>query len=319
MHQISYIILAHENPQQIQRLIENLSCENVFFYIHVDLNKNIEKFEFLGNNQRTTMILDRAYCSWGDISLVNATLTCIRRAIYDRRTGHVVLLSGQDFPIRKKSELRQTFEKNPSIEFIDCRPIKEVWPNHYKYRTHAKKYDFSNKKGDFLSIPSIFSLRPKAIIRNTARLLDRSIKDRTTKHLAALKLLFFYKKKPQGITFYGGSQWWALTITTLRKMVLHLEKHPEILAYFDQAVIPDEVFFQTLIMHLAKFNPDIEITTSLTYTRWKSKKEDSPDTFQERDYKELMVASERFCFARKFNETTFPEIINLLEKKLTEI
>ena len=36
MFDIVYIILAFDNPNQIERLISSLNSELVFFYIHVD-------------------------------------------------------------------------------------------------------------------------------------------------------------------------------------------------------------------------------------------------------------------------------------------
>ena len=46
MFDIVYIILAFDNPNQINRLISSLNSEFVFFYIHVDKKINQAPFEF---------------------------------------------------------------------------------------------------------------------------------------------------------------------------------------------------------------------------------------------------------------------------------
>jgi len=43
----NYIILVHENPQQLLRLIKALDDNKSFFYIHVDKKVDIQDFKEL--------------------------------------------------------------------------------------------------------------------------------------------------------------------------------------------------------------------------------------------------------------------------------
>lgn len=316
MHEISYIILAHKNPAQIERIIKSLSDEGIYFYVHIDLNSNMSEFNSHLDKYNVNFIQDRVACSWGDFSIVKATLKCIERILMDNRKGHSVLLSGQDFPIKSNSDIKKIFEENTATDFIDCRPIKEVWPNHFKYRTQAVKYNLSYKKADFVCILSIFSLRPKAIIRNTNKLLRKFMIDKDINHLKTLKYLFIYKKPPKNIDFFGGSQWWSLTNETLNKIFLYINNNNKFITFFENSVIPDEVFFQTAIMKLKKFDSSIFIRDTLTYTRWKSKTADSPDTFLSADYNEILLASRDYCFARKFDVLEDEGIMISIEKNI---
>lgn len=313
MHSINYIILAHNNPIQLNRLIKNLSGKDIYIYIHIDSNANINALDIDIDIPNVFLCADRIACSWGDFSLVKATLKCIEKIIADQRKGHTILLSGQDLPIQTTDSIKSVLEKNESTEFIDCKPIKEVWPNHFKYRIQSYKYDFSSAKADFVCIPSIFSMRPKGILRNVHQLVKRALKEKNIAHLKALKYLFIYKKPPKNTKFYGGSQWWCLTNSTLEKLDTYLKSNPEFYNFFEQSVIPDEVFFQTAIMNLKKQHFEIEIMPTLTYARWKSNTENSPDTFTLNDLNEILIASKNFLFARKFNSNTDENIILAIE------
>jgi len=313
MYRINYIILAHKNPLQLRRLIENLSDADVYFYIHIDKNAN---FEFKLDACSSLKIINSTACSWGDFSLVAATLKCIEQIISDHGHGHTILLSGQDFPIINKKAIRAYLENNKIYNFMDCLPIKDAWPNHYKYRTQAYKYNFSGNISDSVYIPSIFSFRPKAIYRNAKKILIRSITEKKIDHLKALKKIFLYKKPPKKITFYGGSQWWAINDLTLRKLFEYLKNNSDLIEFFENAVIPDEVFFQTAIMKIKNDGEDILLKPSLTYTSWKSKFDDSPEILTINHYETIQEASKRFLFARKFDDFIDSSIINSIEAKL---
>lgn len=315
MYQISYIILAHKNPHQVCRLIENLCDENVYFYVHIDKNVSFNNLIRSLTKPDSVKIIDSIACSWGDFSLVEATLRCIEQVILDNRKGHTVLLSGQDFPIWNNKRIRAYLEDNRNYNFIDCLPVKDVWPNHYKYRTQAYKYNYYGNKSDYVFIPTIFSFRPKAIYRNAKKILLRSIIDKDASHLRALKNIFLYKAPPKDIIFYGGSQWWVINESTLQKIFRYVNYTPDFVYFFKNAVIPDEVFFQTALMRLKIDNEDILLKPSLTYTYWNSRADDSPQILTSLHYDAINEASKRFLFARKFDTNVDASILNLIETK----
>lgn len=318
MSPINYIILAHSNPEQLKRLASNLLGENIYIYIHIDLNTKIIDFSELLNHENIFFIEDRVRCLWGDYSLVKATLNSIKKIIADKRDGHIVLLSGHDYPLHSAKNIQMFFEYNKKINFIECIPLKEAWPNHFKYRIQAYKYHFTNEKSDFVCIPTIFSFRPRGILRNLKILLIRSIKDKKIKHLKILYKFFLYKKPPKEVDFFGGSQWWAIHIETMKEIIAYIDREKEFKKFFFDSVIPDEVFFQTAIMKLKKNGHDIYINPPLTYIKWGSKTDNSPKTLKIENHKEIMDASDNFLFARKFDSNIDDEIIKLIEARIIE-
>lgn len=313
MHTINYIILAHNCPQQLGHLLRRLSGINVYFYVHIDLKSDIEEFTPHLNIENLTLIKDRVACQWGDYSIVKATIKCIENVVCEKKHGHTILLSGSDYPIQSNQNIRAFFERNRDDNFIECKPIREAWPNHYKYRVQAYKYDFSTTKADFVCIPTIYSLRPKGILRNFFKLIKRALIDKKLCHLKKIKYFFLYKAPPKNTVFYGGSQWWALSNETLEKLFLHISSNANFTDFFKDAVIPDEVFFQTALKKLQEKYSDIKIKDSITYTKWKSKTDDSPETFKSHNYIELTKASVKYLFARKFDKALDESIFLLLD------
>jgi hypothetical protein len=120
MIQIVYCILAHKNPQQLERLISKLSDGSARFVIHVDKKINFTDFSFLSKKENVHIIEDTIISNWGEFSLIEATLKLIfyvRQCIknYDR----IVLLSGQDYPIKGSNYIKSFFQKHPNSIFME--------------------------------------------------------------------------------------------------------------------------------------------------------------------------------------------------------
>lgn len=116
---IAYRVLAHNNPEHLQRLITALSSSSSSFFIHIDKKANFDPFlRMKGNNIHLTQ--ERASVLWGDLSQVEAILILLRTALAKRcRFDRFVFLSGAGYPLRSTSSIGQFFENNPDQEFIN--------------------------------------------------------------------------------------------------------------------------------------------------------------------------------------------------------
>lgn len=156
--ELSYIILAHKNPAQLKRLVQRLYEKWTFFYIHIDRNINIYPFikalsglnnvEFLRDKERYPGI-------WGDIGIVKGTLAAMHKIIANGRSGYTILLSGQDYPLKKNKDILEFFKKNET-NYIDTNPIENLWKKHGIDRIEKYKINKSDQRGHFLLLPSIF-------------------------------------------------------------------------------------------------------------------------------------------------------------------
>src|SRR5688572_20607201 len=105
MH-INYILLAHQHPLQLARLVEAVSADNTSFYIHIDQKIDWQPFrQALPGRDNVHWLQARHACTWGDSSIVKATLEALKRIVAQKKEGYCVLLSGQDYPLRSNREI----------------------------------------------------------------------------------------------------------------------------------------------------------------------------------------------------------------------
>ncbi len=306
--QINYIILAHDNPRQLFRLVQRLSGDQVRFYIHIDLKSDMDVFKSISQvSQQVTFIDRRENCIWGDISVVRATLNCLEQVISDRRTGYVVLMSGQDYPIKSNEYIAGFFRKHYGTDYISMFSLPSAnWKQERDgmNRVEYYKLNLSDQKFDVRMVPPL----------TDSRIFKQFAMARTERELAALnenlETLMKPRKKPSYIRkFYGGSQWWALPIETIRFIRTFLDTHPDYLDFHTYTFVPDELFFHTIIGN----SPELLTQTqdSVTYVDWVSNGPFRPATFDVSYYTELMGRKE--LFARKFDANVDSLILDRLE------
>ena len=136
------------------------------------------------------------------------------------------------------------------------------------------KVNFSNRKGDFILYPSIFQLGfyKAKNLRNIKKLLAHS------KYRELFKL-FIKRKFPAYIKPYGGSQWWAFTTSTAKKIIDFITLHPDYLHFHQHTLLPDEIFFHSIILDSHKHTPH-QICETITYVDFKRKNVPLPVTFK---------------------------------------
>ena len=107
---ISYIIIAHKNHDQLVRLVNKLDHEGVAFFIHIA--RNVERsfsrrvFESLRGYSNCHFVR-RETIRWGSFGLVRAALNGIEdnfRLNVD--SDFLVLLSGQDYPLKNNVDIK---------------------------------------------------------------------------------------------------------------------------------------------------------------------------------------------------------------------
>lgn len=309
--QLNYIILAHDNPEQLARLVQRLSTEQVHFYIHIDLKSDIDAFKsIIQESRKITFIENRANCIWGDISMIHATLNCMDQIIADQRTGYVVLMSGQDYPLRSNEYIVRFFNENYGTNFINIFSLPTAnWKQERDGMNRIEHYklNLSDQKFDIRIVPPIEDSR---IFKQYA--IARSERELAVLN-ANLEMLMKPRIAPDYIEkFYGGGQWWAFPIETIRFVLAFLDSHPDYLDFHNYTFVPDELFFHTIVGN----NPEFFTKTksSITYVDWVSCGPFRPATFDTSYYEELITREE--LFARKFDTNIDSLILDMIDENI---
>lgn len=132
MIKIVYLILVHKAPSQLLRLIDALNDPETVFIIHVDKQVRASPFKIDVNKSTAKIhfINSRCEAHWGSFGLVQASLNGLR-FIYKKYKSaqRVVLLSGEDYPIKPIAYTKAFFAHHKDTIFMNFFPIPyDKWP-----------------------------------------------------------------------------------------------------------------------------------------------------------------------------------------------
>ncbi|MGG1364493.1 beta-1,6-N-acetylglucosaminyltransferase [Priestia megaterium] len=290
---IVYLILAHNNSQQIKSLVDKLNSEKNSFVIHFDLNgseleyNNLQK---IFQKSENVFFSSRHKCYWGDISLVDASIACIKTAYQNKiEFDYAALISAQHYPIKTNQQIENSLANSNYKNFMTYFKIPaREWANEDGGRDRIVYYYFNKH-------PRKRYANKRIIYKGMSRIL---------------KNLGIRRKPPISLDkFYGGSQWWCLTNECCAYILNFVQTKKDIYNYFKYVLIPDEIFFQTILLN-SKFKDEI-VNDNLTYINWGEKPTTSPITLDKSHYEELIKSDG--LWARKFDTEKSVELIKDLD------
>jgi hypothetical protein len=304
---INYIILAHKEPGQLRRLVEKLTTDNTSFYIHVDRNHDIKPFEEALKNKSNVILLPnekRIASTWGSPGLVKATLQAMGEIIKDNRDGYVILLSGQCYPIKSNRCIAEFLKNNIGYNFIEGFELPDYrWPSS-TIRMQHYAFFLSTKKEDFISAPSFFDLPVKSIFKigTIRKYLKIFI------HYPFKAFVLFRKRRfPHHLKPFGGMQWWALPVETVKFIIKYVDENPAYSKYHAFTLFSDEIFFQTLVHNY--FN---KVKSPTMFSSWSEDEASSSPTTLTTDHIEALKERGEL-FARKFDYGKDQKVLDMLD------
>lgn len=275
---IAHLLLIHENPSQLKRLIQRLAHPDAEFYIHVDLKTDINPFLYL-QSKDVKFIVNRVKVHWGAYSIVQATVNSLEEILKsDYNYDYINLLSGQDYPLKSTEAIHDFFKNNPNKAFMHTLSVENEWqeaiPRLTKY--HLSNYTFSGK----------YTLEKW------------------------LNFLLPSRKMPNNLIAVGRSQWFSISSQHAEYMVTYLQENKHVKRFFELTWGSDEFVFQTILFN-SIYQKDM-VNDNLRYIDWSEGKA-SPKTFTMNDLPNLLGSGQ--LFARKFSENIDNAIINELDKQ----
>ncbi len=312
---IAFLILNHRPPDQLLRLMAAIRLELATSPIVVHHDR------FRANLDASTIdTIDNAYVLtspapvvWGDFSIVAACWRSMAWMSEHLDFDWVVLLSGQDYPIKPLATLGEYLAGLQSDAVLRAAPIHDL---------HSQ-VDLSRRY--------LYQYRPAAghpsgqartlLRRSSGPLVNVINASQSQLHIYKLPIHMpwrvgwraqsppFTKENP----CWQGTMWIALSRRGLDYLLAAIRRRPDYVDYYRRTIIPDESATSTLLCNA----PDLRIeSASLHFARWTNPVIGHPDTFSANDLDELLAARE--YFARKFDLSHDGKIFDALDRSLAE-
>lgn len=297
MHYKAYIILVHQNPKQLDKLIQLLQGKHTVFFIHLDNKVDIASFKYL-EGDKVFFVNNRVVCHWGGFSLVKATYNALTEAhTFLKKQSitsyHCLLISGQDLPLKSPRNIDQFLNNNKETSFFYYwqLPYDNWWDGGMfrvtkLYLFNVRTYKKLNERVQKIII--FFGLK-RYLPLNRLKAIDKEFK------------------------VYGSSQWFVINHDALNALMKHKNIYNKLVKAFRFSFAPDELFFISFYKYIQE-NERLHIENKAT-THVVFEGADPNPKFLE--VKDLQSPFENHTlFARKFDKKINIEAIQTVEKRI---
>jgi len=318
--ELVYLILFHKNIEQLLQEIAALDGPSVAFVIHVCKNYPKKGHDLLCDklsDRENVVFCERARGTWGSFGMSQGTLNAIQTALIEfDHFEHVMLLSGQDYPIKDQQTILDFFRKFPNKGFFSHRPIASKLESDEEY-VHPIKHGRTSR--DERVRYQFYNLR---LFRNITIRLHRELAPAHTQKLLASVIsrvrglvckIIPLRKFPAGYQPYLGSAWFALSREQCEFLVEHSTKKSELYQYMHSVYNPEEMFVHTLLKN-SKFKDSI-VNDELHYIVW-GDYVSHPNVLTMKDLPEIKLAGDSQLFARKFDAKLDEEVMREIDAQL---
>ncbi len=278
----AYLIIAHDQFDLLEKLLECIDDERNDIYLHVDSHAPFEpeRIEKLVRNSRIEFV-PRIHIKWGGFDMVRCEYALLEAALESgRHYDYVHLISGADLPLKNQDEIHSFFDANLGSEFV-----------HFGAQTPSEK--------------ELERVRYYHFVSGRRNLFNRTVTKLETVLQRALGV-----DRVKDLTVQRGSQWFSVTGDFAKYLV---SQKSFVFKHFKNTFIPDEFFVQTVLinsgfaenLYSKKFDDDHN--ACVRYIDWNR---GHPYTFKSEDYDELMNSG--CLFARKFSMLEDKKIVKMI-------
>ena len=274
---ICYLLLLHHKFDQALRMTRRLAGPDHGFVVHIDAAAHPPSvIDFRRRMDAFAPVYaTRVRARWGSYSQALAIMRCVEAAARHMASfDRYVLLSGQDYPIARQTEIAEFFSRDPDTEYLEAFPrnLTEVdvsrWTPYLRFRCHHLW--FGRRR---MRVPLL-------------------------------------RKGPPPLQLYHGSTWWALTRAALLYVADQFASNRRLRRYLRTGFLVDEVYIPTLIMS-SEFAPQVA-GNNVTYARWTPTSGPHPTTLRIDDLPQLLASPK--LFARKFDATVDESVMSELDR-----
>jgi hypothetical protein len=321
---IAFLLMVHDNPQQLARLVDALDHPDASFHVHVDAKAPLEPFEAaLDGQPKVRLLRNRVVANWMGYSLVEATLRLLADAA-EQGFDYCILLSGSDYPIKSVPELFD-FYGRAGEEYIAYWRLQDrpSWRHKVLYHYPVDRIPIRNWSTN-----------------SEASYLRRLFWGRYFRYRRFMPKRRFLP----GLVPYGGPDWWSLSRGCVEHVLRYVRDNPRFARFYRTTASPGEMFFQTIILNSewaqrvhgraeyeewlrTRTEADVDRDTPMLpdelfnfrYVDWSGEidgRREKPAVLDERDWPALLASPSHF--ARKFDSLKSAGLLGMIDREILE-
>ena len=309
---IAFVLQTYRALDQVGRLVDTLNrgCPDCLIVItHSGPADGLAK---LAREHRISRILP-AIPGRGRFGLVDSYLGALRwLRRQDLPYDWMVLLSGQDYPIRPLAEFSDAMQRSAMDGyFYHFKPLTERMarggPFDWSREECVDRYFFR-----YASLKDELSLAERALLRlpRKALALSRNYRLHTTYGLSFGRRVEALPFSPD-FELHGGSYWHTIRRECGEALLDFVDENPTIVDYFRHVILPDETFIQTVLLNTKRFRISPH---ELRYYDFSNSHHGHPKVLGLDDL-ERAFASQCY-FGRKFDMASHPEVLDALDARV---
>lgn len=290
----AYLIMAHNEPYILERILKLIDDERNDIYIHIDKKWNDFDFEYFNKvvKKSSLFFTKRLDVRWGSIRQIECELLLFKTAFNNGVYEYYHLLSGVDLPIVSQDTVHDFFDKKNGKEFVcfdNHKEISEFALERIKY--YHFLVNWSRSKNNF-----------KRLFFNKFHFWSIKIQ----------KKLNVNRVRKCNLSFRKGANWVSVTSNFVSYILNNAKKYKKIFKY---SFCADELFVQTLLYNSNFYENVISLKNDdyMSIKRLVDWNRGQPYTFKLEDYN-LIINSGCF-FARKFSCKVDKKIIDKIYEK----
>jgi hypothetical protein len=253
---------------------------------------------------RITIVPERPLC-WGTFALVELFMEMMRTAVNQLHCSYVVILSGQDYPLRNTRDLEAElarFDVWADVRALVAEGGASTWPEGM--RRYSRRWCHATDPGRLIN--GLDRVATKVLSIETSQQGPPPF-PRFVHFRQRGQLWWGYRDLPgPGIPIYVGSTWMSLSAPAVAAI---LSTPRRVLSFFRHVPIPDEACFQTILSS----------ATDLTFAPGNGRfirfnKGESPEILKTHDLETLVQSGAHF--ARKFDDQVDGTVLDLLDRTI---
>jgi hypothetical protein len=286
---IAYVVLSHRNPAQVLRLVRALGeGPGARVLVRHDTRGPALGAAEIGAAGGEALE-DGIEFSWGGWAQAEVILACLREAVTRHDPDWVLVLSGQDYPLRPLADIEAKLEADDldarlgAVRQVECRrppPGQDEFFLRCRYRHYT---------------------RPRAM-PDLPRIMRPLVYARELPPLVGVRRL-----GPPPLTFYASADWLTLGRRALQAVLAAAEDR-RLTRHFRRVGVPSESFFASVLLA----DPSLRIERDhRRFAPFSKPGAPHPDLLTTRDYERLLTVDADF--ARKFDAEVDSHVLDLLD------